>query len=56
MSKDHYLSGREAADELGTKIPTLYAYVSCGLGMRLPQDGAQSALQGGGRTQAQGAQ
>lgn len=38
MSKDHYLSGREAADELGTTIPTLYAYVSCGLGLRLPQE------------------
>ncbi len=31
MSKDRYLSGREAAVELGVKLPTLYAYVSRGL-------------------------
>ncbi len=31
MSKDRYLSGREAAAELGVKLPTLYAYVSRGL-------------------------
>ena len=31
MNKDRYLSGREAAAELGVKLPTLYAYVSRGL-------------------------
>ena len=31
VSKDLYLTGREAADELGVKLPTLYAYVSRGL-------------------------
>ena len=31
MSNDRYLSGREAAAELGVKLPTLYAYVSRGL-------------------------
>ena len=31
MSKDRYLNGREAAAELGVKLPTLYAYVSRGL-------------------------
>lgn len=31
MSRERYLSGREAAAELGVKLPTLYAYVSRGL-------------------------
>ncbi|MDQ3832066.1 MAG: citrate synthase family protein [Actinomycetota bacterium] len=31
MSKERYLSGRDAAAELGVKLPTLYAYVSRGL-------------------------
>jgi citrate synthase len=31
VGKDRYLSGREAAAELGVKLPTLYAYVSRGL-------------------------
>jgi citrate synthase len=31
VSRERYLSGREAAAELGVKLPTLYAYVSRGL-------------------------
>src|ERR687889_1994192 len=31
VSRERYLSGREAAAELGIKLPTLYAYVSRGL-------------------------
>src|ERR671939_2030509 len=31
VSKERYLSGRDAAAELGVKLPTLYAYVSRGL-------------------------
>src|SRR5919107_7771 len=31
VSRERYLSGREAATELGVKLPTLYAYVSRGL-------------------------
>ena len=31
MSRERYLSGQEAATELGVKLPTLYAYVSRGL-------------------------
>jgi citrate synthase len=31
VSRERYLSGQEAATELGVKLPTLYAYVSRGL-------------------------
>src|SRR5919112_1379063 len=31
VGRERYLSGREAAAELGVKLPTLYAYVSRGL-------------------------
>lgn len=41
MSRERYLSAREAADELGVSLPTLYAYVSRGM--------IRSEAAGGGR-------
>ncbi len=41
MAKDHYLTAREAAAELGVSAATLYAYVSRGLIRSEPTDGKQ---------------